>query len=47
MVGFITKKHVFTNFRDIYRLGGFGLIVSCLTAKPGIPFLTILAKRGF
>ena len=41
MTGFITKKQVITNFRELYRLGGLRLIVAVLRAKRGTPFLTV------
>jgi len=41
MTGFIRKRQVVTNFPELYRLGGWRLIVAVLLAKPGTPFLTV------
>lgn len=47
MPGVIRKRHSITHGRQLFRLGGFRLIVAVLCAKPGTPFLTVYAKVSF
>ena len=46
MPGRINKIHAITQFRTIVKIGGLRLVVAVLLAKPGTPFLTVLAKTG-
>ncbi len=41
MPGRIQKRHVVTNFPELYKLGGWRLIVAVLRAKSETPFLTV------
>jgi hypothetical protein len=45
MTGFIKKRHCITCFFTLQQMGGLGLVVAVALAKPGTPFLTVLAKR--
>ncbi len=46
MPGTITKRVLFTHTCQLYRMGGLRLIVAVMTARRGVPFLTVLMTVG-